>query len=181
MSSDSDGDATHSPLTPPVLDWWVFNQLSLIFSKHRCQLHSASAGQIFRIKIRRRHVWEDALHYFRLGFPTTKEPYVTFLGEPAVDAGGPLREFFYLLMCDVSRNNMLFCGNNTSRVPNHNMVELSKKTYENVGSIFAASIIHGGPAPSHAVADYLIYGIDRVKANFEDIPDVFVKNKILKN
>ena len=99
------------------------------------------------MKVRRKHVWEDALHHFKSGLPTTKHLRITFLGEPAVDAGGPLREFLQLLMSEIARNNTLFCGDETARVPNHNMVELSKKTYEYVGSMLAVSIVHGGPAP----------------------------------
>ena len=86
-------------------------------------------------------------------------------------------------MSEIARNNTLFCGDETARVPNHNMVELSKKTYEYVGSMLAVSIVHGGPAPhflAHGVADYIMYGIDHVNARVEDIPGVMVKDKLMK-
>ena len=137
------------------------------------------------MKVRRKHVWEDALHHFKSGLPTTKHLCITFPGEPAVDAGGPLREFLQLLMSEIARNNTLFCGDETARVPNHNMVELSKKTYEyvRVGFMLAVFIVHGGPAPhffAHGVADYIIYGIEHVNARVEDVPDVVVKEKLMK-
>ena len=144
---------------------------------------SSDRDQIYRIKVRRKHVWEDALHHFKCGLPATLHLRVTFLGEPAVDAGGPLREFLHLLMSEIAKNNTLFCGDETARVPNHNMVELAKKTYEYVGSMLAVSIVHGGPAPhffAHGVADYIMYGIDHVNARVEDIPDVIVKAKLTK-
>ena len=33
---------------------------------------------------------------------------VTFIGEPAVDAGGPLREYFHLLLRELAENSSLF-------------------------------------------------------------------------
>ncbi len=62
---------------------------------------------------------------------------------------------------------MLLCGDPTSRTLTHNMNELRKKTYKHVGTMMALSIIHGGPAPaffSIAVADYIVYGTEKVKA-----------------
>ena len=37
--------------------------------------------------IRRRHVWEDALHYFKQDSNLNSKLKVTFVGEPAVDEG----------------------------------------------------------------------------------------------
>ena len=66
--------------------------------------------------------WEDALCRFKAGISVKKYIKVTFVGEPAVDQGGPLREFFHLLLCDIAQNNSLLCGCETSRVPAHNML-----------------------------------------------------------
>ncbi len=101
-------------------------------------------------------MWVDTLHQLRQGLPVTKHLQVTFLGEPAVDAGGPLREFFQLLVASVARNNSLFVGEETSRAPAHNVSEVDKNSYFFVGIILAMSIVHGGPAPcffTGAVAD----------------------------
>ena len=100
-----------------------------------------------RIIIRRKHVWEDALRRFKSGLNVKKYIKVTFVGEPAVDYGGPLREFFHILISEISQNNYLFCGDATSRVPMHNMTELTKRTYYFVGVMVAMSLVHGGPAP----------------------------------
>lgn len=97
--------------------------------------------------------------------------------------GGPTREFLHLLVGEISRNNSLFCGSPSSRVPLHNMTELSRKTYKFVGAILAFSIVCGGPAPGYfaeAVADYLVYGFDGVKALIGDIPDPLIRDKIAK-
>ena len=78
---------------------------------------------------------------------------------------------------------MLFCGPLSCRVPRHNLVELDKRTYFYVGVMIALSLIHGGPGPeffSPAVADYIVYGVQRVKARIADIPDNDIREKIKK-
>ena len=52
-----------------------------------------------------------------------------------------------ILVGEIARNNNLFCGNESSRVPTHNMSELMKRTYYFVGMMLALSLLHGGPAP----------------------------------
>ena len=44
----------------------------------------------YRLKVRRRAVWEDTLNRLKQGLPIDKYLCVVFLGEPAVDTGGPL-------------------------------------------------------------------------------------------
>ena len=127
---------------------------------------------------------EDALHSFKsTGFSASKHLKVTFIGEPGVDAGGLLREFFELLLRQIASNNSLFRGSEISRVPNHNIIELSKKTYFYIGCMFAASIVHGGPGSSflsHSVADYILKGFDKVNVSFDDVPDLFIREKLIK-
>lgn len=59
-----------------------------------------------RIVVRRKHIWEDALHHFKQGVNENKYLKVTFGGEPGVDDGGLLHEFFHLLLFCISRNNV---------------------------------------------------------------------------
>ena len=49
----------------------------------------------FRITARRGHIYKDTVESLRRGFDETKHIRVIFFGEPAVDNGGPRREFFY--------------------------------------------------------------------------------------
>ena len=47
--------------------------------------------------------------------------------------------------------------------------------------MIAVSIVHGGPGPqclSHAVADYLCYGIWKVRATIADVPDPSIREKL---
>ena len=50
-----------------------------------------------------------------------------------------------------------------------------------IGQMIAVSIVHGGPGPqclSHAVADYLCYGMWRVRATVADVPDSTIREKL---
>lgn len=108
---------------------------------------------------------------------------VVFLGESAVDGGGPMREYLHLLVAAFARNNSLFCGPMISRTPMHNMTALDKQTFFYVGRIIAISLVYGGPSPSFfssAVADYITYGVLKVKATVDDVPDEKVKEKLVK-
>ena len=136
-----------------------------------------------RIAIRRKHVWADALHRFRKGIDPNKYLKVTFVGEPGVDDGGPLREFFHLLISTVSQDNNLFSGPDGNRAPKINMVELEKNTFYHVGTMIAMSLVHGGPGPhffTPAVADYIIYGMSKVKATPSDVPDKEIQQKLIQ-
>ena len=100
-----------------------------------------------RMVIRRKHLWKDALNRFMSGLDEKKRIKVTFVGEPAVDHCGPLREVVHLLLCAIGQNNNLFCVDAACHVPLHNMLELSKKNYFYIGMMIATSLVHGGPAP----------------------------------
>ena len=45
--------------------------------------------------MRRGHILDDTVVALRSNFDEKKHIRVSFLGEPAVDEGGPRREFFY--------------------------------------------------------------------------------------
>ena len=80
-------------------------------------------------------------------------------------------------------SNYIFCGEDTRRVPVHSVVELEKRTFFHVGTIFALSLLHGGPAPSFlapAVADYIIHGVQTVDVSAEDVPAREMREKIVK-
>ena len=136
-----------------------------------------------RIVVRRSKILYDFLHRLRNGLDTSKHIRVTFVGEPAVDEGGPLREYFRLVLKAISTSNSLFCGLDGNRTPNHNVTELKKKTFYDVGVLIALSLVHGGPAPhffSPAVADYIIYGVQNVRTTIEDVPQPGIRQCLQK-
>lgn len=150
---------------------------------HRRDVLPRDTDEKVRVTVRRKYLFEDFLHKLRNGLDTKKHLRVTFVGEPAVDAGGPLREMMYRVISALGRCDMLFCGPYNCRVPRHNIVELDKKTYYYAGVMIALSLVHGGPAPqffSPAVADYIVRGMLNVKATVDDIPDDVMKQKVEK-
>ena len=70
--------------------------------------------------MRRGHILDDAISSLRPGFDEKKHVRVRFLGEPAVDEGGPRREFFMLLMGAIGNNCSLLDGPPNRRVLRHN-------------------------------------------------------------
>jgi hypothetical protein len=74
----------------------------------------------------------------------TKQLKVTIVGEPAVDDGGPFREYLHMLISQILSNNLLFQGEGYSLVPSANDTEHFKNTYKYLGQI---SLLYGGPCP----------------------------------
>ena len=136
-----------------------------------------------RLVIRRKHIWKDSLQSFRSHLDFSKYIRVTFVGEPAVDEGGPLREYLHLLMGVVGSHNDLFRGDDYSRVPCPNLRALQQKTYKYIGQMIAVSLIHGGPVPSFlapSVLEYITFGLEKVKGRVEDVPNKELKEKLSK-
>ena len=108
---------------------------------------------------------------------------VTFVGEPAIDDGGPMREYMRLLIADIMSNNTLFCDDINARYLQHNIIELKKRTFYYVGRMLSMSIVHGGPPPAffaEPVSNYIVYGLEKVKVGIEDIVDETVRQKLYK-
>lgn len=108
---------------------------------------------------------------------------VTFLGESAVDDGGPRREFFMLVISSLREQNSLFQGPADRRVLRHNTTALQEKVYLTMGKIIGLSLVHGGPGPKFlapTVVDYLFGGLNKVQPRLEDIPDMEVQQLMMK-
>ena len=78
----------------------------------------------------------------RKRFTFFKPVIVAFAGEEAVDDGGPTREFFRLLMREISESS-IFHGSWFS----HDLGLLTSSRYELAGKLVAWSILHGGSGP----------------------------------
>lgn len=134
-----------------------------------------------RIVIRRKHLWEDALRYFRGGINFKKYIRVTFISEPAVDEGGPMRDFLHIMMGAIAGQNALFSGEEYRRVPSPNLLALEKETYKYIGQMLATSLIFGGPAPDFfatPIVQYFVHGLTKVRAAVDDVPDADVRAKL---
>ena len=73
----------------------------------------------------RKHIWNDTKRALsRVVFQDRKDLSITFIGEPAVDDGGLLCEYFCLLMLEIGKDTSLFCGPEDRRTPTHNLLAL---------------------------------------------------------
>ena len=121
-------------------------------------------------------MWEDALKKFQYGINFNQ--YI--VGEPAVDDGGPLREFLRLLMGAIGTNNSFFQGEPSLRVPTCNIKGLEDQVYRRIGEMISVSLIHGGPSPAFlapCVIDYMIHGM-KARASVEEVPTKKIRKKL---
>ena len=154
-----------------------------IVIKHVIQQHQARAIQstddedVQRIHIRRSFVFSDALRQFsKRSFDVTKMLQVRFVGEEAVDTGGPRREFFHLLLHEIFTSS-LFAGYPDHVILNHNLEAVVCEKYYMIGKMISTCMVQGGEAPacfSHAVADFLVYDEVHSPVCLKDIPDLEV-------
>jgi len=94
-------------------------QLEDLLKQHRGRVLDPDQSQ--RITVRRKNIFEDTRKALER---PSKHIRVTFLGEPAVDDGGPRREFFMLLMGVIGNNGSLFQGPPGKRILRHNTCAL---------------------------------------------------------
>ena len=107
---------------------------------------------------------------------------VRFIGEEAVDTGGPRREFFHLVLREMFRSS-LFQGYPSHIVPLHNIEAVTSNIFYIIGKILATCIVQGGEAPvcfSKAIGDYLIYDEIRSPVCLEDIAGQEIQNNLQK-
>ena len=137
------------------------------------QVNLFSDNEEHSISIRRSLLWEESLHLFQNNLPNISPIVVTFKGEPAVDEGGPRREYFTLLLKHISQNTSLFEGSTECLLPAHNPTALMNREYYCVGKMISASLLQGGPAPgffAQSVAEYWLGGLEGVNIHIKDIP-----------
>ena len=111
-------------------------------------------------------------------FDPTKFLKVTFVGEPAVDEGGPPRgELFHLL----TQSAVSVSGDHL--VPIHSLEALSSNKLYIIGKIFATAIVQGGLAPfcfAKPVADFLLFGAVKSLVDLQDIPEFDIIQSVMK-
>lgn len=155
----------------------------IILQHQAKEIMSDDDEDVQRIHVRRSHVFSDALRQFsKESFRVNKMLNIRFVGEEAVDDGGPRREFFHLLMHEIFKSSF-FAGFPSNVVPVHNIKAVSNNTYYIVGKMISTCIIQGGEVPAcfaKAVADYLV--LDRVVSPvcLDDIHDYEIRDCLKK-
>jgi hypothetical protein len=106
---------------------------------------------------------------------------VHFIGEPAVDQGGPRKEYFFLVHKHM-QTSCLFNGPPKRRTFAHNIIALHNEEYYNYGMVSAFSILQGSPGPTmfaSSVVDYIVYGkTDAVSAKITELPSGKVRSRL---
>lgn len=106
-----------------------------------------------------------------------------FIGEPAVDQGGPRREFFRLFLSEMGQTSGMFQGWPDCLTPVCNSQAVANEAFATCGKVLASMIIQGGQAPccfSIPVADFIIFGEVRCQEKAKYIPDRDVREKLEK-
>ena len=105
-------------------------------------------GAPTRLTVNRSSILTDSISIFKQKFHFTKPLKITFEGEPAIDGGGPKREFFTILLRELlssSASIRLFEGRDNIFLPMHNTDALRSNLYKVAGRMIASSIVQGGP------------------------------------
>ena len=143
-----------------------------------------------RISVNRETLLNDSITAFKSANFDYDQPFrITFENEPAIDGGGPMREYFSLLLralvssCSHVR---LFEGREHSLLPMHNTDALRAGLLKVAGCMIACSIINGSdgfPCLASSVFSYLVTQTveDAVEGAVpDDIPDAEVKQALEK-
>lgn len=136
-----------------------------------------------RILIRRRHVWNDVKRALnRPYFNDSVGLNVSFVSEPAQDAGGPTRELFRLLWIKLAGDGMLFEGPENARHLQHNVIALNAKDFKCVGQLVSLALAYGGSAPHFFNLSVVKYILDEPidASDVDDILDCDVRSSIHK-
>ena len=103
------------------------------------------------------------------------------ISEGAVDLGGPMREFFTLIL-DHLHSSQLFCGLENHRLLSYQSKCIQDDEYFIAGTIMAMSIVHGGPAPqflSPLMFDALVNDMSKVVVSVQDVYDAELQSSLL--
>eukprot|EP00794_Sanderia_malayensis_P000954 gene954-270_t len=125
--------------TPKEVEQGLDDQLKELSKK--CQ----DSNNEIKLKVRRSFVWEDTLLKLKR---CTKEILsngmvrVQFIGELAVDEGGPRKELFFLIHRHM-QTSCLFTGEPHRRIFAHNVMALQREEYYSYGVLSALSILQG--------------------------------------
>ena len=118
---------------------------------------------IYELKIKRIEIWEHTnIKLKRQLKSSLKAICIVFIGEPAFDAGGLLREFFTLYFNAAARNIMQ--GTSGSFALLHDIKKLNNGDFERFALLMALALIYGCPVPRNIqellVCVIMIYQVD---------------------
>ncbi|XP_043101942.1 uncharacterized protein LOC122349884 [Puntigrus tetrazona] len=144
-----------------------------------------SASEHVSVMVSRNKVVQNAKELVsNSNFPWTQIPLVTFVGEEALDCGGPRREFFRILMKEVQSSLGVFEGQPGHLFFTYDQMALEEHKYELAGKLIAWSVAHGGPGLKSL--DPCLYQLmctqecSLVNFDWHLIPDADIQDKLQK-
>ncbi|XP_052066002.1 uncharacterized protein LOC127705688 isoform X2 [Mytilus californianus] len=136
-------------------------------------IKSTSEEDPLLMEVRRGYVLVDSITIIRFSGDDLHSPLsIKFVDEEGVDLGGLRREFWSLLLHNIS-HSCYVTGKPGRQTFQSNYLEKKKKTFFHLGQLIALSIIQDGPGLpifSDIVTDYIINGQTSV-INPDDLPD----------
>ena len=151
------------------------------------KVHPLNEESTVRLKVRRNSVWQDV----KMKCKKMKKKQLSencfvkaeFVGEAAVDQGGPKRELFCLLHKEVYSSS-LFTGEEEGKgkIFSHNLLAIQGNDYFTYGLCCGLGILNGAVGPqffSPPVVDYILHGdVNEVKCSIESIPNKAIRQKL---
>ena len=90
--------------------------IAMVLKEHFDSTITHDLDDVNRVTVRRKHIWRDAIRALsRPTFDPCRRVQVTFVGEEAVDGGGPSREFFALALQELAEDGSIFQGSQHNR------------------------------------------------------------------
>lgn len=155
----------------------------MVLKEHFDSTITHDLNNVNRVTVRRKHIWRDAIRALsQPTFDPCRRVQVTFVGEEAVDGGGPSREFFALALQELAEDGSIFQGSQHNRFFLHNVQALASRKYFYAGILVAVSLANGGPGLpclAEAVYTYLCYGLHyKYAPDLGLIPDINIQEKL---
>ena len=147
--------------------------------------HCTADKQKLRINVRRKKVWDNTLQIFK---SLTKSEFgspicVRFVGEEAVDLGGPKREFFSILFQSLEQQRIVV-GNSSCLTFSHDVIAYDEREYEICGNLVALSLLNGCSGShnfSSSLVNYILHpDRDFTKCEVEEIPEPEMRSKLME-
>ena len=137
-----------------------------------------NADALAKFYIARNFIWEGTKRAVsRKAFSPANKISVKFTddagtSEGAIDWGGPMREFFTLILQYI-HDSLLLCGPGNIKFLSYNVKCLEDNDYFIAGLMLAMSLVHGGPAP-HFLSPIMFHALisdQPVTVSLQDVYD----------
>ena len=146
------------------------------------QCCNAQGDAFQQIDVQRSHLLNDSSAAFSCTtFDASSNLKVRFIGEPTVDEGGPMCEYFRLFTQSLPLAGSLFRVSAGGILPTHNISALSKNICKLCGQTLAAGIRHGAQSSmcsTQEAAHFLVHGTylkRREEEMLSAIPDLDIQ------